>query len=480
MRCATLATLGFVGTLAAMTGLGCGGDEFVTSAGNAGQDALAGAAAAASGGSDAAGPSAGGAQSSGGSGGDPAASGGLGGSAGDSIGSGGSAGSPGGSGPSGGSAGSGGDAGGAPSGGSGGEPIGGGGGEPRGGSGGRPAGGNGGGPTGGSGGGPTGGSGGGPTGGTGGVVGNENCLNGIDDNGDQLVDCNDPQCEQGYRCVATPPAGWLGIGWLSTDPMQDCSEDFPNPVLLFDEQQLEADDAQCDCFCHDPEGVMCHSVLYCYADNNCETELASMTVSSTCGPFAPGGVSGEVYATCSASSPFAMDGECAPAGATTVPGLFWPEVGHACLRDGGGSCDDASVCVPVAPDSVRGPCIAHEGDVGCPELYADRTVYFDGNTIDTRGCTACTCSAPSGSLCECGAYNQCEVQLQEADCNGVVIARIPADSQACIPLTMSDNSASSVLLVGATVSSSGQCEPSEPAPTGGVWPEGTVTVCCAP
>jgi hypothetical protein len=468
MRWVTVAALGSVGMLAGMVGLGCGGDEFVTSGDSAGQDALAGAAPAASGGSEAGSPNAGGAQSSGGQ---LPAGGGPGGSAGQNMGFGGEAGNPGGSGPSAGAAGSGGDAGGLPSGGSAGQAPGGSGGLPRGGSGGHA--------TGGSAGQVTGGSGGSPTGGTGGVVGNEDCLNGIDDNGDQLVDCNDPQCQEGYRCVATPPAGWLGIGWLSIDPVEGCGEDFPNPIGLFDEQQLEAGDAECGCFCPDPEGVVCHSVLYCYADNNCELEVASMTVSSTCSPFTLNDGSAPMLHSCSASSPFAMGGQCAPAGAVSVPAVFWPEVGHACLRDGGGSCDDASVCIPVAPNGAQGPCIAHEGDVGCPEPYTDKTVYFDGSSTDTRGCAACTCSSPSGSLCECGAYSQCEVQLQEGDCNGIVRARIPADGEACIPMAMSENSASSALLVGATVSRLGQCEPSEPAPTGGVWPEGTITVCCA-
>ena len=39
----------------------------------------------------------------------------------------------------------------------------------------------------------------------------EQCLNGIDDDGDQLVDCADPDCKgAGYQCSPNPPAGWSG------------------------------------------------------------------------------------------------------------------------------------------------------------------------------------------------------------------------------------------------------------------------------
>src|SRR6185436_995373 len=37
----------------------------------------------------------------------------------------------------------------------------------------------------------------------------EDCENGVDDDGDGLVDCADPDCAKlGYQCVAAVPSGW--------------------------------------------------------------------------------------------------------------------------------------------------------------------------------------------------------------------------------------------------------------------------------
>src|SRR5262249_44260713 len=36
----------------------------------------------------------------------------------------------------------------------------------------------------------------------------ENCTNGVDDNGNGLVDCADPACQPGYECLPAPAAGW--------------------------------------------------------------------------------------------------------------------------------------------------------------------------------------------------------------------------------------------------------------------------------
>jgi hypothetical protein len=42
----------------------------------------------------------------------------------------------------------------------------------------------------------------------------ENCLNGIDDNGNGLVDCADPECQVGYGCAVDPVTGWNGLVYV--------------------------------------------------------------------------------------------------------------------------------------------------------------------------------------------------------------------------------------------------------------------------
>src|SRR5207253_611948 len=47
----------------------------------------------------------------------------------------------------------------------------------------------------------------GSTTGTGGAAVEQDCTNGLDDDGDGSTDCEDPDCSD-FSCVPAPPAGW--------------------------------------------------------------------------------------------------------------------------------------------------------------------------------------------------------------------------------------------------------------------------------
>ncbi len=518
MRYSSCLVVGVGSVLITLLGYGCGGDQFVASVADAGEGPVAGAPGDAVGGAEAGGTAVGGSTQSGGSGGDAGGpggpggnTGGPGGTGGETVGPGGTGGRQGSGGQATGGHGTGGDivgGGGTGGDGTGGDGTGGDGtggdgtgGQGTGGdgTGGQGTGGDGTGGDGtggqgtggqgtggqgtggqGTGGQGTGGSGvgGTPSGGTGGImVLTEDCLNGEDDDLDQLIDCHDPDCQEGYRCAPLPPDGWMTVGWLGADLTQNCSEDFPSRVGLYDVAQLEAEEAQCSCICDRAEGIVCHAMLYCYAGNECNNETSATEISPDCTPFAVSST-GEIIGSCLASPPFATGGQCAPQVGVAVPSYSWPEAAHACVRESGGRCDDATQCVPVDPDAPDRFCIEHPGDVACPAGYGVATTFEDGSVADTRDCEDCICDAPSGSLCECSGTNQCTVRLYPTGCNGNTPTSFPANGVDCVAISTPEDNSSEVMLTGASVSSEGQCQPSTPDPTGGVSPTGSTTVCC--
>lgn len=176
------------------------------------------------------------------------------------------------------------------------------------------------------------------------------CFDGLDNNGDRLFDCADPTCAAVAACVEPAPAGgWTGPAALyaGAAPVPAC----PAPYTMT----------------LDPGG----------------TDLAAgpaTCAACTCGP--PTG------------------GACTPAGgAATVPAPTFTTTARACAMPPTTATGCPSgVCRPIAPPSFAGQCIVHTGDQPCPgPPYTNRHVFQEAD--DTRGCTPCTCSAPTGGAC---------------------------------------------------------------------------------
>jgi hypothetical protein len=178
------------------------------------------------------------------------------------------------------------------------------------------------------------------------------CFDGIDNNGDGLVDCADPTCASAAACVAAAPAGWTG-----------------------------------------------HAVLYDGATAGAPTCAA---------PFAtdlmPGraGLSAAV-AVCSACTCGPSNGGACPAagGAKIVSAPMFARIGIGCAGGPAATVGcTGTVCQPrPAPPFAAGLCVHQAGDVACPAgPFTDRHVFFAG-VNDTRGCTACACGPAAGGAC---------------------------------------------------------------------------------
>ncbi|HEY0195851.1 MAG TPA: hypothetical protein VGC42_32275 [Kofleriaceae bacterium] len=179
------------------------------------------------------------------------------------------------------------------------------------------------------------------------------CFDGLDNDGDGMVDCADPSCAAIATCVADVPAGWNGH------------------AMLYDGDASAA-----------PPGCSGLWTSELVAGNSAPSAAPASCSACACG--APAG------------------GECAPAGgaATTSPPTS-ARVGIACtMADEPAAGCSGNACMPV-PDAryVAGACIYRSGDAACPAgSFTERHVFY-ASTLDSRDCAACACGAPAGGAC---------------------------------------------------------------------------------
>jgi hypothetical protein len=303
----------------------------------------------------------------------------------------------------------------------------------------------------------------------------EDCLNGVDDNGDELADCADPLCREGFTCVPPPPDGWNGVGWVTLAPLPTCPDELPAAVDLYDDADLSYSAASCECTCEGPSDVECVADLLCSAQEGCSDMAPGDTVGQSCERLNLS-ASGSADLYCMLDALRAEGGYCDSSVLVGKEPPAWPAGARACLRESGGSCDGEALCIPLLGPDAEGPCIARGGDQTCPDDYPERLLYHDGSFDDQRGCTACVCEQHMSAECECAAGVECGVGVfGDQQCGSE--PRLVPDG-ACVPIAGLSNQAFA-RLIDVILTSEGSCAvSSEPEPTGSVLPGGVITVCC--
>jgi hypothetical protein len=154
--------------------------------------------------------------------------------------------------------------------------------------------------------------------------------------------------------------------------------------------------------------------------------------------------------------------------------VTWNTAGKGCGNaPPGGGCPGAEVCQPHPPGEpfLTGLCVFKGGDNTCPAgPFSDRHVFYE-TAMDTRGCTSCSCSAPSGSTCD-------------------VSVTIYSDLTSCTtPVTTFNagacgNLSGNPAVIGRSAAvlppSGGSCNASGGQPTGSVTAILPTTFCCIP
>ncbi len=255
----------------------------------------------------------------------------------------------------------------------------------------------------------------------------ENCVNGVDDDGDVNIDCKDTECAD-HSCVSSIPNGWTGYfmlyeGTAVNDP--GCTEDFPMEAYVGN-FNLNAPPAECAaCGCSAPQGEVCTppgvinvfdaqcggSPFFGYmlpmpagwsgacqhpVVNGQSVHLPSLT---DCGA--------DMLQPCALSvtspAPTVNGGFCTSSGGqATVTPATWGGFARACGGPvvTGKGCNINQTCLPTpAAPYVGGLCIRKAGSVNCPAgMFNTKHLYFDDYT-DSRMCSGCSCGADTGATC---------------------------------------------------------------------------------
>jgi hypothetical protein len=286
-------------------------------------------------------------------------------------------------------------------------------------------------------------------------------------------------CNLHETCVEAPPPGWSGplarAETIGAPPPAIPACAAPYGALAFDGSADPVfPPAQCACACGGAVNVVCPDpTIDLYAGSACATRCGGASVPpGSCTAVSTGGCGGSVYAKPTAKPP--TGGSCPAQPTVSVPAWHWERNARTCALPTAavrGRCAAGEVCAPSpAPPFSGHLCIAAAGDVDCPldSHYTVRHVDFAGAS-DTRGCTACTCGAPSGGTCT-GTFSTYNATACTLHTN-----TSPLSSPcAAVPITTAALQASSPTPTGTT------CAPSAVDPVGTIAPKTPTTVCCQP
>jgi hypothetical protein len=313
--------------------------------------------------------------------------------------------------------------------------------------------------------------------------GPENCLNAWDDDDDGAIDCEDSDCTPGYTCAPPFSHPWWGPGqlWLGSEPPGDafCQEHGNIDSFASGHLGAIAGTPQCaDCLCDPPADIVCPNARLSFSpSSDCSSPGSPLTIpSNMCQAFLLSSVDARSFRW--EASP-ATDGACQPRtdGSSVIPPLRWSQYAEVCVPPlPGGGCG-TGFCVP-RPESpfAAGICIVIEGDLACPGNYRQRFVYYQG-LLDTRDCTECSCTSPSGAVCS-GSVTVGSDALCSADRSTVQTigscGTLGADPSAPAPPLVQSRSA----FYSEGAATGGSCAASGGAATGTVSETDPITICC--
>jgi hypothetical protein len=311
--------------------------------------------------------------------------------------------------------------------------------------------------------------------------------------------------------VAEAPADWTGPFALYDGPPsgdKGCPTAFPTH-MYGGNGTLTAAPATCTaCTCAAPTGQQCNIGSIDVGDSTCSgsgdcTGPQTMPAGwngacyynsdgwaggvATCGTQ-PAGHSTCDAGTAACNQSIKVDvltvagGSCTASTSTpTVAQPSWGTLGEAC---GGAAtvttgCNAGHACLPKPKDPfVSGLCVQKDGVNACPPVagspFTQQHIFYAG-VDDTRGCSACACTSPTGGTCSASV-----TWYPTTNCTGTAVgtANLTTTTPACIALA--SNPAVGSRKGTFTPPSGSTCTPSGGQPSGTAAPNGATTFCCVP
>lgn len=268
-------------------------------------------------------------------------------------------------------------------------------------------------------------------------------------------------------CVAGPPNGFAGpIAVAVGASFAACGSGFP-VASLGAYSSLAYAPASCTCPCT-------------VGNINCGGPVIESWSGGSCGSMGSSNPFGN-YGTCIDASGLGQPSRKASIGAPsggscdTTPSKSTQSATFDFVRGCGGTfaqrdCASGELCVPSAPVGFGAKlCVFAPGDVGCAGPYTQKTLYDDAYS-DNRGCSACTCGAPTALTCTSTFHifddTTCTTQRE-------AVTATSAGSSQCFAM-FSRFRADPPVATGSCSQTGGGM------PTGAVTPTSVTTVCCLP
>jgi hypothetical protein len=282
-----------------------------------------------------------------------------------------------------------------------------------------------------------------------------NCLDGVDNNGDGLIDCADPTC-LGTQVICVPQVGAGATLGVLVDGGSSCPPNYPSSQTIHGGLQAKA----ClGCTCQ----TGCQSTMKLYSSTDCSGTPQWTTNFYT---PSPGTMQCNTLPSETQNSGFisstALYG-CSSGGSASQASPTWGTDKIFCTAKTSDSCGSGFICVPKPPSAAS---VILDSANACPMGYdGGQTVYYQSFTAGScgacgsAGCTpatALTCSvtiATAGTL-QCGQGGSAAAPISTS-CSSIGPTRNPVAQANCYWTTSgTDNCVSSTTRT-------------EPQPTGG-------------
>lgn len=299
------------------------------------------------------------------------------------------------------------------------------------------------------------------------------CLNGIDDDQNGVMDCADPACSD-YECVAAAPTDWHGFYRIRELPWSDPPppiEPCPNGLQAQRYFQDASGAMSCVCGCESLTGATCAAPkLGCATNDSCSSvsDWTSALADGSC--HKPGiGNASSLSCTLLDNGSVANSGSCQPTVTKTSAAPFAVFVDVCDSGSGAKGCFAGYECAAKGSGAYASrPCVAQPANATCPLGWGARHFAF-GSYEDTRSCTACACTPQV--TCSGGAY----AVYDDNDC---ATGANSIGDMSCHDASGELDFGTWSIRLTAGAAAGGQCVASGGEPTGALTTENPVTFCC--
>jgi len=310
------------------------------------------------------------------------------------------------------------------------------------------------------------------------------CLNGLDDDCNGLVDCADPACAPAYSCVPAPSDGFEGFAVYEDDRSSACPAAYGAASDTF--ETLIFFPASCGaCSCEARGGSCGAAKLTCSTAGTCAADGGESVLLGEGCTALDGGIALGPSVSCALGAPSATAGTCAAdGGAPLVTSVSLGQLARACgaTEGPGAGCATGSVCVAKPPSGSHGACVfkATDDPTACPAGYgsAHTTMPSATSFTDSRGCTSCNCTGPTGAACTGAATLYPSAGCADAGAlEDAGAVSLPADG-GCSANVSTTNEALGSAVLDAVLVTPGVCAATGGQPTGAVTAKDLTVYCC--